>query len=312
MAEKIRALAIHGGAGAKPDTAADRKNLNEQMFALQQLITTYWKHLKSGMTALDVVTYCVAAMEDDPSFNAGKGASLGDNKQIELDAGFMLDSGQFGAVTGITVVQNPIHVARHVMEEEYEDFFQGEGANAIAKHVAKLKNLQILRSTKSLRTPYRKLRYEEWFQAQNKVEIGDTVGVIAFDGSTIAVGSSTGGPAGKKPGRVGDVPVRGKGVYADETGAAAATGAGKYIIIHGTAEQAVQMLRGTAFETERAQKAAMAASLGLNNVREGSGGVIVVDRFGNVGAAHNTPFMPHALMRTGFKKPIVLDKSVKL
>lgn len=181
-----------------------------------------------GETALDLVEAAVRVLEDDPRLNAAHGAALNRDGQLELDAGIVDGhTGRVGAVTGVQV-RNPISLARLVLQDTPHVLLAGEGAKALGAHMDQLTHT----------TEEEQVRWDEErragrldLQSFGSSEHVDTVGAVALDdGGRLAAGSSTGGVLGKLPGRVGDAPIFGAGIYASRLAAVVGTGVGEAFI----------------------------------------------------------------------------------
>ncbi|MBV8526443.1 MAG: isoaspartyl peptidase/L-asparaginase [Acetobacteraceae bacterium] len=289
------AIIIHGGADENVDQTdpVAPNHVDAKLAALREIIRDAWAALYSGKPALDVVERTVVALEDNPAFNAGYGAAIG-AEGVELDAGIMDGrTGKFGAVTGITVVKNPIIVAREILETPY-NLYQGIGANALAQEVARRRGLKCI-SARALETAYQRAKWERWKTRRNEnpVKSSDgTVGVVAFDGTAIAAGTSTGGMTGKPKGRVGDTPLLGAGTFASADAGASATGEGEKIMQLGLTRYAVESLQRHRLSPQEAAESAIAALGAIG----GRGGIIIVDNTARVGACTNAPLMTCAFM----------------
>lgn len=279
------ALIVHGGAGparADEDPESARAGCLGAVRAGHAV-------LRQGGSALDAVEAAVSVLEDDPQFNAGTGACLTLEGEVELDASVMEGTElRAGAVTLVRGVRNPVRLARRVMERTAHVFLAAEGAMRLARE----EGLE-LRSPAELITPR---ALERWRTAKAKnegpqVTSGGTVGAVALDThGHVAAATSTGGMNLKLPGRVGDSPLIGAGTYADDGGgAASATGHGEAIIRVVMTRVVVDRLRAGA----GAQQAADEGIRELERVR-GEGGVITVDRSGKVGFSFNTQRMSRA------------------
>jgi beta-aspartyl-peptidase (threonine type) len=179
--------------------------------------------LQQGGSALDAVEAATRLLEDDPQFNAGTGAVLNDDGEVELDASIMDgESLAAGAVAGVRTVKNPVSLARAVMERTPHVLLAGPGADAFARRIG----ISAV-APESLITPRARRRWEARRQDSH-----GTVGAVAVDArGRLAAATSTGGTNGKLPGRVGDTPLIGCGTCVDgRIGAASATGLGEYII----------------------------------------------------------------------------------
>ena len=293
-------LIVHGGAwDIPPDLIEAHKS------ACQAALLEGWEILSSEGHALEAVEAAIRVMEDDPALNAGTGAVLNAEGQIELDAGIMEGAGlEAGAVAAVQNIRNPISVARKVLESEYV-LIVGEDAVLFAGTAGmercSREELVVDRELKLWKTLRRGVASRS--QVSHGPTGGDTVGAVAIDHrGDIAVGNSTGGRPFKHPGRVGDSPLVGCGLYADNTlGGAACTGEGEAIIRVVLAKTAVDLLK-------RGSPVREAAALAVEMLREkvnGRGGLIMVDCNGNVGYSFNTPAMAHAYMSEDQDEPVI-------
>lgn len=265
------ALAIHGGAGTIPrDIPAERAAAYRA--ALARALATGAAALEAGEPALDVVEEVVRQMEDEPLFNAGRGAVFTAVGTHELDAAIM-DGRDLsaGAVAAVRTVKNPISLARLVMTETPHVLLVGEGAEELATEqgVERVENSWF-------DTPDRRAA---WERDRAPAEDRDTVGAAARDvHGHLAAATSTGGTSNKRWGRVGDVPILGAGTYADDrTAALSATGKGEEFIRHGVT-RAISARMELAGET----LAEAARALIHEVLRPEDGGVIGVDRNGAI------------------------------
>lgn len=240
-----------------------------------------WECLTHGGSALDAVEAAVASLENETTYDAGRGSYFNAADEVEMDA-IIMDGRTltFGAVAAIQHVPNPVRVARLVMERTPHHFIVGQGATAFAREMG------LLVTDPELAVGKRELEEEEWTPP------GDTVGAVALDLSgNLAVATSTGGTPNKRPGRVGDSPLVGAGAYADNlAGAAGATGSGEHLMRVVISKAACdRMAAGMS-----AQQAAEEAIRLLQSRVNGYGGLIAIDREGRVGLAHNTPNLAYA------------------
>lgn len=248
--------------------------------------------LRDGASALDAACAAVAVLEDDASFNAGRGAVLAFDGQVELDAAVMEGAGrQAGAVAGVRRVKNPVRLARAVMEAGPHVFLSGEGAEQFAMG----HGLEQAGEDWFV-TPERRRQWEEfgsrkqgWFDAGLKY---GTVGAVALDlDGHVAAATSTGGLTGKRWGRIGDSPVIGAGTYADDRACAvSATGSGEVFIRACAGHEIAARMRLAGEDAETAARAVI-AEIGAMG---GDGGVIFVSPDGQPGFAFNTPGMYRA------------------
>jgi beta-aspartyl-peptidase (threonine type) len=287
---RVPSIIVHGGAGADP--AEGREELRD---GVRAAVLAGWRILGAGGGALDAVEAAVRALEDHPRFNAGRGSVLTSAGTIEMDASIMEgDQLRCGAVAAVSRIANPITLARRVMDGTRHVLLVGEGAHAFAR-TAGLPDCdpQTLVTERQLR------RHRERAATAAK----GTVGAVALDRhGTLAAATSTGGVAGKLPGRVGDSALIGCGTYADSTvGGVSCTGDGEAIIRVVLARQALHVLKD-ADDPDEAAKVAVAL---LVEEGRGQGGLILLDWRGRLGYAHSTPLMPVALMTPAFGEPRV-------
>ena len=301
-------LIIHGGAGMS-------WNMEEYSPSLRAILEIGEKMLASGSSALDVVERCVSLLEDDPLYNAGRGSVLNNKGKIEMDASIMNGKSLVaGSVAAIYGIKNPVCLARMVMNESCHVMLIADGAMEFARE----KGLPIMPEEYFL-TENRRLQWEKAIEenvieldhnsSQNKNKKFGTVGAVAIDAfGNLAAATSTGGLVNKKYGRVGDTPIIGAGVYADnETCAVSATGIGEHFMR--------TVLAKTISEIIRHQKvdASEAAKIGIKYLVQkvgGLGGVIVIDKKGHCGSAFSTPTMIHGSVREGKDIKINFDTRI--
>src|SRR6266851_7379992 len=307
------AIIVHGGAG---DIAADRSDVVRA--GCKDAALAGWRILQAGGSALDAVEAAVRALEDNPEYNAGTGACLDKDGNIELDAGMMDGRAlQVGAVAGIQRIKNPISLARKVLESEHV-LLIGRGAErfALEQGIVQCANEELIterqyqvwqeqqavRDTEEPRHSRREVGSTR-SQVRNDASTGKhgTVGAVALDMSgVLAAATSTGGIHDKYPGRVGDSPLVGCGFYADEEAAISCTGHGEDFVRLLVAKRAADFVVGG----QRAREAAQSAIAFLGAHASGTGGLIVVDGKGEVGFAWNSRNMAHAYMVDGMGEPI--------
>jgi beta-aspartyl-peptidase (threonine type) len=288
--EPMITIAIHGGAGvisrssmSQADEAAYRADLGRALDAGYEV-------LESGGTSLDAVTAAVRVLEDSPLFNAGRGAVFNHEGINELDASIM-DGRTLaaGAVAGVRHIRNPVALARLVMERSPHVLLAGAGAEEFALEQGVELVPRNYFFTESRWQQLEKARSGEKFSA---AEIGyfGTVGAVALDrNGDLAAATSTGGMTNKRWGRVGDSPVIGAGTYADNASCAvSATGSGEYFIRTVLAHEISSLIKYRGLTAEDAARQAIQVRL---KAIGGDGGVIVVDRAGNVAMQFNTDGM---------------------
>ncbi|WP_246455216.1 isoaspartyl peptidase/L-asparaginase family protein [Thermomonas brevis] len=231
-------LVIHGGAGVEPGdlTAAEEAEVKR---ALEAALRAGHAKLQSGATSLDAVTAAITVLEDDPHFNAGRGAVFTHDGRNELDTSIMDGAtGRAGAAAGLHRVKNPITLARAIMDRSKHVMMVGDGAEMFAKEQGiALVDPSYFRTEKRWKALQNALKEEAQAQASNvplvlpgKAYFG-TVGALALDAQGhLAAGTSTGGMTNKRYGRVGDSPIIGAGTWADARCAVSGTGWGEFYI----------------------------------------------------------------------------------
>ncbi len=294
-------IAIHGGAGINPaKLTPETKQKIEQ--ALERILRFGKEELASGKHALDVVEQVVMQLEDEPLFNAGKGAVFNATGRHELDASIMDGKTlQCGAVAGVRTVKNPIHFARIVMEKTPHVLLAGDGAEAFAEEQSKIDSKLVLVDNSYFSTPERRREWERRNHIppngkateleDEEKELGSkkgTVGCVVLDRfGNLAAATSTGGLTNKKFGRVGDSPIIGAGTYANnQSCAVSCTGAGEHFIRHAVAYQvsARMLLQEVSLQTAVEQ-------VMFKVLEENTGGLISVDHQGEIVMLTNTPGM---------------------
>ena len=283
-------LVVHGGAWAIPNDM-----VAAHVEGVKHALAAGWKVLSRGGTALDAVEEAIVILEDDETFDAGKGSFLTRDGRVQLDA-LLMDGATLraGGVGCVEHIRNPIRAARLVLDESPHVYFVGAGAEQFAAEhgvtLCRNDELVIPREVERLRREQSRPGEEDpdrLFCAQGTPH--DTVGAIALDTrGNIAAGTSTGGTLNKAPGRVGDSSLIGCGCYADnESAAVSTTGWGepmmKLVLAKWTADRVAA--------GQAPDKAAVEAIDYLKARLGGHGGLIVLDRQGRMGITHNTPRM---------------------
>lgn len=294
-------MVVHGGAWNIPDNVVE-----DHLSGVRRALDEGWRVLERGGSALDAVQAAIVSMEDDETFDAGRGSFLTRDGRVQLDA-LMMDGATLraGGVGCVERIRNPIQAARLVLDQSPHVYFVAEGAERFAQeHGMSLcanEELVIPREVERLR------------QAQEKEKAGqpdltfagpsnshDTVGAVALDAAgNIAAGTSTGGTLNKAPGRVGDSSLIGCGCYADNLSAAAScTGWGEPIMKLVLAKWAADRVRSGG-----APDAVATEAMGyLERRLKAHGGMILLDQRGRFGIAHNTPRMAWAYKSTENEK----------
>ncbi len=293
-------IVVHGGTA----DADDRKGMTPQLEkekrrGLEAAAKSGYEKLKSHGSSLDAVEAAIRVFEDDPLFNAGKGAVFTHEGKNEMDASIMDGrTMKAGAVADVTVIRNPISAARAVMERTRHVLLVSKGAEQFAREAG----LPIVDPSYF----YTERRWQELQKAlqQEKADktgalarppkkhLG-TVGAVALDEhGNLAAGTSTGGITNKRPGRVGDSPIIGAGTYADNEGAAiSCTGVGEYFIRYAAAHDVDCLMRYKGYPI---QKAADAVINGRLKNAGGEGAMIGLDAKGNKAISSNSEGIFHA------------------
>jgi len=277
------AIAIHGGAGVIERAKMTPEKEASYRAGLAAALDAAYAVLERGGSSLDAVTTAVHMMEDDPQFNAGRGAVLNQDGDAELDAALMDGRGpRAGAVASVRHVKNPIDLARLVMERSPHVLLVGEGAEEFA-----LEQGMVLVPRSYFRTRARQGELEEARQAEKERGTGETgrgggtVGAVALDrAGNLAAATSTGGLTNKHRGRVGDTPLIGAGTYArNDTCAVSGTGQGEYYIREVLAYDICALMAYKHLTLAQAVTEEIHTRL---TAAGGEGGVIALDASGNI------------------------------
>ncbi len=282
-------LVIHGGAGIIERARVSPENDKAIRAALALSLETGSAVLKKGGSSLDAVEASVRVLEDDPHFNAGRGAVFTYEGTNELDAAIMDGRDRrAGAVTGITKTKNPIGLARAVMEHSPHVMLSREGADQFSVEQGLEQADPAYFATPERRRQLDEMKAQKLSSFDVDLKYG-TVGAVAVDQSGhVAAATSTGGLTGKRWGRIGDSPIIGAGTYADDRACAvSATGAGEFFIREGVAHEICARVRFAGENIVKAADTVMADVKALG----GSGGVIVISPSGEGGWSFNTPGM---------------------
>jgi beta-aspartyl-peptidase (threonine type) len=297
-------LIVHGGAWDIPEELVQAHRIG-----VGNALKTGWSILKGGGSATEAVEAAVMCMEDDETFDAGRGSFINAVGEVELDASIMDGrSYRAGAVAAVQNVKNPIRLARKIMEDGNQVMLVGIGATRFAKeHKIPTCAPDFLVTARELER-WKGIQAAGRFSTVDAFKAGklpcDTVGAVARDrNGNIASGTSTGGTPNKYPGRVGDSPLIGCGTYADNlVGGVSCTGWGESIIKVVLAKSVIDIMEMNGGDPENA------VSEGLRILREkakGFGGVIAINRDGRVSTAFNTPRLARAYMTSEMKTPFI-------
>ncbi|MBX2873308.1 MAG: isoaspartyl peptidase/L-asparaginase [Saprospiraceae bacterium] len=279
-------LIVHGGAWSIPDEM-DAAHLN----GVQKALETVYPALQAGISALQAVEQAVNILEEDPTFDAGRGAFLNDQGEIELDA-IIMDGRDlsFGAVAAVQNLLHPVSLAQQVMVKTDHSMLVGKGAQAFARAIGMEELDPTVLLTERELAYYHQIKEDPNFKSHHPFEPlpSDTVGAVAMDkDGNLAAATSTGGTPRKMAGRVGDSPIIGAGAYADnQTGAVSTTGWGESIM--------KVLLAKTVCDRMEHTNAEEAARFGVQVLREkgkGYGGLIGVNAQGDYSFAYNTEKM---------------------
>ncbi len=305
-AESPIAVAIHGGAGTISRSTVTPEMENAIREKLTEAAKAAYLVLKEGGESIDAVTAAVLILEDSPHFNAGKGAVFTWDGENELDASIMdgrtLNA---GAVSGVRNIANPILLARKVMDDSPHVFLSGRGAEQFALEQGMESVPDDYFYTERRWKQLLKMKKDpEPASSSPSFQIG-TVGAVALDRKgNLAAATSTGGTTGKRYGRIGDSPVIGAGTYANNRSVAvSATGAGEFFIRGTVAHDIAALVEYRELSLDEATHEVVIRKLGD---LKGDGGVIAIDRNGNISMPFNTEGMYRAAIDTKGKLTILL------
>lgn len=319
------ALVIHGGAGTilKKNMTEEKENAYKQK--LTEALQAGYNVLKDGGTSLDAVQAAIIIMEDSPLFNAGKGSVYTSEETNEMDAAIMDGKTiKAGSVAGIKTIKNPILAARAVMEKSTHVMMIGKGAEEFAQQ----NGITIVDTSyfydKDRLQQLRKVKEEERLMNEKNKDKGmnvdsiqndylnidkkfGTVGAVALDKSgNLASATSTGGMTNKKFGRVGDVPIIGAGTYANNnTCAVSCTGHGEYFIRNVVAYDVSAMMEYKKLSVKKAADEIIYEKL---LKQDGRGGLIALDKKGNIAMPFNTEGMYRGFVKADGKIEVFIYK----
>lgn len=298
-------LAIHGGAGVISRAAMTPDAEKAYRADLERALDAGYAVLEAGGSALDATIAAVKILEDSPLFNAGRGAVFSADGANELDASIMDGATlKAGAAAGLRHVRNPIELARLVMDRSPHVLLTGKGAEDFALE----QGVELVpRSWFYTERRWQQLEQARRGERLSAAEIGyyGTVGAVARDAAgNLAAATSTGGMTNKRWGRVGDSPIIGAGTYADNASCAvSATGSGEFFIRGVIAHEISALMK---YRGLPAAEAAREAIQGRLAALGGDGGVIVVDKDGNIAVEFNTEGMFRAARSSGGQREIAI------
>ncbi len=313
QSRKEFAIVIHGGAGGDPAKWTEEYR-QQRRAGLTAALEHGVEQLTAGAEAIDVVEQVVRMMEDDQTFNAGRGCVLNENGEHELDASIMDGRNlRCGAVAGVRQAKNPISLARKVMTETKHILLMGTGADEFGEAIG-IEQAE----PDYFRTQRKKASWQRWKNQDVDAQLhrpktigpGDeqlylgTVGCVVLDKQgNLAAATSTGGLMGKRWGRVGDSPIIGAGNYADnQTCAVSGTGVGEEFIRHTVASDIAARIRYGGKTLQAAAKTVVEA------LPEECGGVIAVDGMGSMVMEFNTPGMSRAFADSAGNRGVMLGR----
>ncbi len=276
-------LALHGGAGGRvEELESERRAAYEQ--GLLAAYQAGWRVLAAGGDALDAVCASVEVLEDDPLFNAGRGAALTASGQAELDASVMTGSGLAGAVAAARYARNPVRLARAVMEHTEHVLIVDPDVEFLQRY-----GLDVVERDYFVTEP-RQQQLRRVLDGRAVAARHGTVGAAARDAAgRVAAATSTGGMTGQADGRVGDSPIVGAGIYArDDVVAISCTGDGEAFIRGVVAHDVAARIRYSGADLAEAVRGTFEQEL---TERGATGGLVAVGGDGHVVVAHNSPMM---------------------
>ena len=305
------AIAIHGGAGTILKSSMTAEKEANYKLALKTALELGYKCLEDGGTSVEAVRVTVISLEDSPLFNAGKGSVFTSEGTHEMDASIMDGKDrEAGAVSAISGIKNPIDAAYKVMMYSDHVYLTGKGAESFCKE-----NDCEIEPESYFHDDF---RYQQWkelqgtdtFQLDHSKIVDEkfgTVGAVALDiHGNIAGATSTGGMTNKKYGRVGDSPIIGSGVYANnKTCAVSCTGSGEYFIRSVTAYDVSCLMEHKGLTVEEASSEVVHKRLLEIN---GDGGLIAIDKHGNISMPFNTEGMYRAMKKSSGEMKISIYK----
>ena len=288
-------IVIHGGAGWSQNTSDEIQDAIKA--GLKTALDTGFSILESGGSSLDAVEAAIVTLEDNPVFNAGRGSVYTAEEKQEMDASIMSGIDQdAGAVASVSRVKNPIKLARYIMEHTEHVMMAGQGAEKIAEQGRlELVDPSYFNSENRLKSV-----------KKQKAKKNSTVGALAIDKlGNIAAGTSTGGMSNKLPGRIGDSPIIGAGTWAqNNVCGVSGTGHGEYFIRYNVAREICARMEYLKLSVGEAS----AQVIGQLTAIDIEGGVIVLDKNGNISMEFNTDGMARAYRNSEGEEMIAIYK----
>ena len=288
-------IVVHGGAGWSQGASDEKQHAIKS--GLKKALDTGFSILQSGGSSLDAVEAAIVILEDNPVFNAGRGSVYTAEEKQEMDASIMSGNDQdAGAVASVSRVKNPIKLARYIMEHTEHVMMAGPGAEKIAEQGSlELVDPSYFYSEDRLKSV-----------KKQKDKKNSTVGALAMDKlGNIAAGTSTGGRSNKLPGRIGDSPIIGAGTWAqNNVCGVSGTGHGEYFIRYNVAREICARMEylNLSVGEASAQVIGQLTAIGIE------GGVIVLDKNGNISMEFNTDGMARAFRNSKGDEMIAIYK----
>ena len=288
-------IVVHGGAGWSHGTSDEKQHAIKS--GLKKALDTGFSILQSGGSSLDAVEAAIVILEDNPVFNAGRGSVYTAEEKQEMDASIMSGNDQdAGAVASVSRVKNPIKLARYIMEHTEHVMMAGSGAEKVAEQGGlELVDPSYFYSEDQLKSV-----------KKQKVKKNSTVGALAMDKlGNIAAGTSTGGRSNKLPGRIGDSPIIGASTWAqNNVCGVSGTGHGEYFIRYNVAREICARMEylNLSVGEASAQVIGQLTAIGIE------GGVIVLDKNGNISMEFNTDGMARAYRNSKGDEMIAIYK----
>lgn len=302
-------LALHGGAGTLPRSEMSGEQEARYRAGLDLALSAGYAVLMGGGSSVEAVTRAIVVLEDDPSFNAGRGAVFTLDGRNELDASIM-DGGTLGAgaVCGVTHIKNPILLARTIMEKSEFVFLNGIGAEEFAAAQGFERVSPDYFHTEARWKQLQRIRSGDTSLSALTISHVGTVGAVALDSQgQLAAGTSTGGMTGKRYHRIGDSPVIGAGTYADNRSCAVScTGHGEVFIRASVAHDISARMRYGGRDLATAVREVVLQELVH---LQGEGGVIAIDRQGEICMEFNSEGMFRACRKAGGKPEISIYRN---
>lgn len=298
------AIVVHGGAGYIYEGRYTAEEEEKYIEKLKDAINKGYDILENNGSAVDAVETAIRVLEDSPLFNAGMGSVFTDEGNVELDASIMDGKNiNSGGVAGLKHIKNPITLARFVMEHSPHVLMFGKGAEKFSDEFGLKKVDNDYFKVESRIKEFNELKNKSALLTKNDDYKFGTVGCVALDkNGNLAAGTSTGGMMGKKFGRVGDSPIIGAGTYANNnTCAVSATGHGEYFIRNVVAHDISAQME---YNNKNIAKAIDGIINKKLKSQDASGGVIGIDKYGNIVTAFNTEGMFRGFRKSG-EYPVV-------